>query len=89
MTGVTLGLMTALEEMGIVLRAVPRPRSPTREVADWYALKATLLEHLASDAAGTEADRMRGMATSARRRATELLSLCQNKVGGLAASNGS
>lgn len=81
--------MTALEEMGIVLRAVPGPRSSDREVADWYTLKATLLDHLASDTAGTEADRMRGMAATARRRAADLLSLCQNRVGGLAASNGS
>lgn len=86
--------MTALEEMGIVMRAVPGPRAGVREVADWYALKAHLLDRLAGDTAGMEAERMRTQAILARRRAARLLDrdvtmLSQNKVGGLAASNGS
>lgn len=81
--------MTVLEEMGIVMRAVPSPRSSVREVADWYRRKARLLEHLALDSAGAEADRMRGNARAAARHAAKLLSVTQNKVGGLAASNGS
>jgi hypothetical protein len=81
--------MTALEEMGIVMRAVPGPRAGVREVADWYSLKAGLLEHLAVDTAGAEAERMRAQAARARQHAAELLSLCQNRVGGLAASNAS
>lgn len=81
--------MTALEEMGIVMRAVPGPRAGDREIAGWYTLKAELLEHLAADAADTEAERMRAHADRARRHAAELLSLSQNRVGGLAASNAS
>jgi hypothetical protein len=87
--------MTALEEMGIVMRAVPGPRAGVCEVADWYNLKAHLLDRLAGDTAGTEAERMRTQAVLARRRAAKLLMdrgvtmVPQNKVGGLAASNGS
>ncbi len=65
--------MTALEEMGIVLRAVPGPRSADHEIASWYELKARLLEHLADDAVGAEAARMRSQATAAHRHATALL----------------
>jgi hypothetical protein len=81
--------MTALEEMGIVMRAVPGPRAADREIADWYTLKAGLLDHLAVDAGGSEADRMRAQARRARQHAAELLAPSQNRVGGLAASNAS
>jgi hypothetical protein len=67
--------MTVLEEMGNVMRAVPSPRSSVREIADWYHAKAQLLEHLARDAVGIEAETMLGNARSAARHAEELLSL--------------
>jgi hypothetical protein len=66
--------MTTLEEMGIVMRAVPGPHAGVHEVAGWYALKARLLDHLAGDTAGSEAERMRKQAALARRRADDLLS---------------
>jgi hypothetical protein len=66
--------MTALEEMGIVLRAVPGPRAADHEVASWYERKARLLEHLADEAAAAaEADRMHAQATAAHRHAATLL----------------
>jgi hypothetical protein len=66
--------MTTLEEIGIVMRAVPGPHAGVHEVADWYTRKAQLLDHLAGDTAGSEAERMRGQAMIARRHAAELLS---------------
>lgn len=73
--------MTALEEMGELLRSLPGPRSSAQEVAAWYAGKARLLEHLAGESAGAEADRMHAAARAAARHA---LSLTQNNVGELA-----
>jgi hypothetical protein len=67
--------MTVLEEMGNVMRAVPSPRSSVREIADWYHAKAQLLEHLAGDLVGEEADTMLDNARTAARHADELLSL--------------
>lgn len=64
--------MTALEEMGIVLRAVPGPRSSVHEVALWYELKAHLLEHLAGEDHAT-ADRMHRQASAAHQHALALL----------------
>jgi hypothetical protein len=81
--------MTALEEMGIVLRAVPGPSASAREIADWYRLKAHLLDHLAAECDGPESLAMRRQARRARAHATELLSVPQNRVGGLAASKAS
>lgn len=85
--------MTALEEMGIVMRAVPGPSAGVHEIADWYRLKARLLDHLAADCTGPEALDMRRQARRARTHAAELLSesmsLSQNRVGGLAASKAS
>jgi hypothetical protein len=67
--------MTALEEIGIVLRAVPGPRATADEIAHWYELKAQLLEHLAADdrAAAGEVERMRRQASVAHRHARDLL----------------
>jgi hypothetical protein len=89
--------MTALEEMGIVMRAVPGPAAGVGEIAGWYRLKAELLDHLAAESTGAEALDMRRKARRARAHAAELLSssrknsrdLAQNKVGGLAASKAS
>lgn len=41
--------MSPLREMGLVMRAVPRPDASAAEVADWYERKAELWEHLAAD----------------------------------------
>lgn len=65
--------MTALVEIGIVMRAAPGPRSSTDEVARWYELKARLLEHLADDEAGPAADRFLVQADAAHRHAAALL----------------
>lgn len=65
--------MTTLEEMGIVMRAVPGPAAGVHEVADWYTRKAHLLDRLACDTAGTEAVHMHKQAILARRRAAKLL----------------
>ena len=81
--------MTALEEMGVVMRAVPGPAAGVREIADWYRLKAQLLDRLAAESTGAEALDMRRKARRARAHATELLSRPQNNVGGLAASKAS
>jgi hypothetical protein len=67
--------MTTLEEMGIVMRAVPGPHAGVDEVADWYSRKAHLLDRLAVDTAGTEAVRMHKQAILARRRAARLLAV--------------
>lgn len=74
--------MTALEEMGELLRSLPGLRASDQEVAAWYASKARLLEHLACETAGAEADRMRAAARTAARHA---LSLTQNHTHDLAA----
>ena len=66
-------MTTTLEEMGIVMRAVPGPRAGVHEVADWYTRKARLLDRLANDTAGTEAVRMHRQAVLARRHAAKLL----------------
>ncbi len=68
-------MTTTLEEMGIVMRAVPGPHAGVDEVADWYTRKAHLLDRLAGDMAGTEAVRMHKQAILARRRAAKLLSV--------------
>jgi len=81
--------MTTLEEMGHVMRAAPGPAAGVREVADWYRRKAQLLDHLATGSPDAEANRMHALADLARDHAADLLSLPQNKVGGLAASNAS
>jgi hypothetical protein len=65
--------MTTLEEMGIVMRAVPGPHAGVDEVASWYTRKAHLLDRLAGDMAGTDAVRMHKQAVLARRRAKLLL----------------
>lgn len=66
--------MTTLEEMGIVMRAVPGPDAGVHEIADWYTRKARLLDRLARDTAGPEAVRMHMQAAIARRHAARLLS---------------
>lgn len=64
---------SVLIEMGRVLRAVPRPDAPAREVAAWFECKAQLLEHIAQ-AGGPESMQVRVAAAQARRRAARLLS---------------
>lgn len=81
--------MTTLEEMGYVMRAAPGPAAGVHEIADWYHRKAALLDHLANGGPAAEAARMHALADVAREHAAELLSLSQNNVGGLAASNAS
>jgi len=64
--------MTVLEEMGLVMRAVPGPRASVEDVAHWYEQKAHLLEHIAEDG-GPDARWVRGQAECAHRHAEILL----------------
>ena len=64
--------MTVLEEMGLVMRAVPGPRASVEDVARWYEQKARLLEHIAA-AGGSDARRVLSQADAAHRHAATLL----------------
>jgi hypothetical protein len=64
--------MTVLEEMGVVIRAVPGPLASPVELARWYELKAHLLEHIAEDGAD-DAENVLCQANAAHRHAATLL----------------
>jgi hypothetical protein len=61
-----------LEEMTLLMLAVPGPRAADAEVAAWYERKAHLLEHIASDG-GPDADFARDQAAAAHQHAARLL----------------
>lgn len=63
--------MTILLEMTKVMLAVPGPDATDDEVADWYEMKALLLEHIAAEG-GPDSDQRRGQAELARRRSQRL-----------------
>jgi hypothetical protein len=63
---------SVLEEMTLLMLAVPGPRAPGPEVAAWYERKAHLLEHIAQDG-GPDADFARDQALAAHRHAERLL----------------
>jgi hypothetical protein len=63
---------SVLEEMTLLMLAVPGVCAPDPEVAAWYERKAHLLEHIASDG-GPDADFAHDQATMAHQHADRLL----------------
>jgi hypothetical protein len=63
--------MTVLEEMGMVIRSVPRADATDAEIAQWYERKAALLQRIAADDP-TYADNARHQAEAASRHAAAL-----------------
>lgn len=70
--------MTVLEEMGMVMRAVPGPRASVEDVARWYERKALLLEHIAAGG-GPDASWVRTQADTAHRHAATLLGRAEDR----------
>jgi hypothetical protein len=70
-------IMTIMEEMGRLIRSVPGPRASATQVAQWYELKAHMLEHLAEE---DEAGRNTALrqAEAAHRHALALLADCSS-----------
>jgi hypothetical protein len=66
--------MSALIEMGEVLRSVPGPDAPAAVVAAWYERKADLFEHVAVEG-GPDAHGAAVLAEQAHRHAAELLAV--------------
>ncbi len=67
--------MTIMEEIGRLIRSAPGPRASATQLADWYELKAHMLEHLAEE---DEAERPTALrqAEAAHQHATTLLANC-------------
>lgn len=63
---------SVLEEMTLLMLAVPGPKAADVEVAAWYERKAHLLEHIA-EGGGPDADFARVQAVAAHRHAARLL----------------
>ncbi|CRK57511.1 hypothetical protein [Alloactinosynnema sp. L-07] len=63
--------MSVLEEMTKLMLDMPGPKAGTQEVADWYARKARLLEHIAAEG-GPDAEQVRELALLAYRRSQSL-----------------
>lgn len=63
---------SVLEEMTLLMLAVPGPRAADPEVAAWYERKAHLLEHIAQSG-GPDADFARAQAVMAHQHAARLL----------------
>lgn len=68
-------VMTVMEEMGCLIRSVPGPRASAIQVAQWYELKAHMLEHLAEEDETGRHTALR-QAAAAHRHATALLAEC-------------
>ena len=64
--------MTVMEEMGRLIRSMPGPRASATQMAQWYELKAHMLEHLADEDEGGRRTALR-QAEAAHRHATALL----------------
>jgi hypothetical protein len=71
--------MTILEEMTKVMLAVPGASASDDEVADWYDLKAQLLDHIAAEG-GPDAEEAGHQAELARRRSARLRSARHDAV---------
>lgn len=67
--------MTVLAEMTRTMLAVPGPDATDDDVADWYELKAHLLEHIAAEG-GADIEQTRRQAEAAHRRSARLREHC-------------